>query len=403
MLEAGAEILSVLSRNKLRTVLTALSVAWGMFMLAVLLGAGRGLENGVAWEFRDGATAALWVRSGQTSLPYAGRPRGRYIHLSNEDYAALGREIPGIGHRSGRYYMWGEFQVSYRQKAAAFDVRGTHPGHLYLEKTEITRGRFLNDADVKQRRKVAVIGEKVRKTLFGDQNPIGEHIVIRGLNYLVVGEFQDVGGEAELNKIYVPISIAQLAYGQPDIIHNLMFTLTSEDLEKSRETARLTREMLGKRHAVAPEDNRAIRVQNNLEEFRRITQVFTWINVFVWIVALGTLLAGIVGVSNIMLIAVAERTREIGIRKALGATKLNILAQFLIEAVVLCVLGGVIGIALGAGGARVMSLMGTFDTQVSSSAIIMAFAFSAFVGVAFGVWPARRAAKMDPIIALRYE
>lgn len=406
MIEGLVEILSVLSRNKLRTFLTAASVAWGMFMLAILLGAGRGLENGVAWEFRDDAIAAIWVRSGQTSVPYAGRPPGRSVFFSNEDYAALGREIPGIQHRSGRYYLWGEFHVSYAGKHSSFDIIGVHPGHRHIEKTEIVRGRYLNDADVRERRKVAVIGSKVREALFGDADPLGAYIVIRGLNYLVVGEFVDVGGEAELRKIFVPISTAQLVYGQPNIIHNLMFTLKSDDVAASQETARATRELLGRRHAVSPDDRRAIRVQNNLEEYRRITEVFVWIHAFVWIVAIGTLLAGIVGVGNIMLIAVAERTKEIGIRKALGATPLSIIGMIVFEAVLITALSGYAGLVAGVGVVELVAnaeleLALLRDPSVDIRLGLIASLLLVGAGTLAGLFPALRAARVDPIVALR--
>lgn len=406
MLEGLNEVLSVLSRNKLRTFLTALSVAWGMFMLALLLGAGRGLENGVAWEFRDGAVAAIWVRSGQTSVPYAGRSPGRDVRFTNDDYDAIGREISGVQHRSGRFYLWGEFHVSYGSKHSSFDIRGTHPGHRYIEKTEIVRGRFLNEADIRQRRKIAVIGTKVREVLFGEDNPVGAYITIRGLNYLVVGEFEDIGGEAELRKIYVPITTAQLVYAQPGVIHNLMFTLASEDLEESKRVTAATRALLGKRHFISPDDRRAIRVQNNLEEFKRMTEVFRWISAFVWIVAVGTLIAGIVGVGNIMLIAVAERTREIGVRKAVGATSLSIVGMIVSEAVLITALSGYVGLVAGVGVVELVAganleLPFLRDPAVDIEVGLIASLLLVTAGTLAGLFPALRAASVDPIVALR--
>lgn len=405
-MERLAEILSDFSRNKLRTVLTALSVAWGMFMLALLLGAGRGLENGVAWEFRDDAVAAIWVRSGQTSVPFAGRAPGRSVLFSNDDFEALGKLIPGVQERSGRYYLWGEFFVSYGRKHSSFDIRGIHPGHRFLEKTEVTRGRFLHDIDVRERRKVAVIGTKVTDALFGEQNPLGATIAIRGLNYLVVGEFADSGGEAELRKIFVPISTAQLVYGQPDVIHDLAFTLTSDDLTQSRAATLATRALLGKRHEVSPEDRRAIRVQNNLEEFKRLTEVFTWVNTFIWFVAVGTLVAGIVGVGNIMLIVVTERTKEIGIRKAVGATSGSIVAMIVFESVLLTSLSGYAGLVAGVAVVESVAnakleLAFLRDPAVDIRIGVVASLLLASAGTLAGLFPALRAARVDPIVALR--
>ncbi|HMA95710.1 MAG TPA: ABC transporter permease, partial [Polyangiaceae bacterium] len=306
LLERFAEILDVLRRDRLRTLLTALSVAWGVFVLALLLGAGRGLENGAEWEFRHYAVASIHVQPGQTSVAHAGRRQGRDVKLMNEDLDALDRELTNMGHRSGKFHLWGEFEVRYRNKHSAFAISGVHPGYQFLEKTEMVRGRYLNDLDILNHRKVCVIGVKVRDALFGDADPVGQYIEIRGLFYLVVGEFEDVGSEADLLKIYVPITTAQLVYNSPRRVHNLMFDLTSTDLQESQSTSEQTQRVLAARHQVSPNDRRAIRVFNNLERFYKITSVFSWIRVFVWIVGIGTLLAGVIGVSNIMLIAVAE-------------------------------------------------------------------------------------------------
>lgn len=406
MLEAFSEILSVLSRNKLRMFLTALSVAWGMFMLALLLGAGRGLENGVTWEFRDGAIATIWVNAGQTSLPYAGRSPGRAIRYTTEDYEAIGREVSGIEHRTGRFNALGELRVSHGAKHAVFDVRGTHPGHRYLEKTEIVRGRFLNDADLRERRKVAAIGTAVREALFGQSNPLGEQIGIRGKNYLVIGEFEDIGGEEELRKIFIPITTAQLVYGEPGAIHQMLFTIQGEDLELSKQVTAETRTLLQERHAVSPADPRAIRIWNNLEEFRRMTEVFRWISGFIWIVAIGTLIAGIVGVGNIMLITVAERTKEIGIRKAVGASSFSIIAMIVSEALLITSLSGyaglVAGVALVEFVARLkLDLPFLRDPSVDIQVGLIASLLLVLAGMLAGLLPALRAARVDPIVALR--
>jgi putative ABC transport system permease protein len=217
MLDPLIEIFATLERNKLRTFLTALSVAWGVFMLVVLLGAGRGLENGVEWEFRHVAVNSIWLRGGVTSVPFKGRKPGRDIVFMNADYDVLPRAIPEIDHLTGRFYLWGQFTVSRRGKHSSFQVRGTHPDHRFIEKTIITEGRYLDDADIRERRKVAVIGSIVKDFFFGDANAIGEHISIRGLDYTVVGTFQDLGGEDEVRQIFVPITTAQLIYNSPEL------------------------------------------------------------------------------------------------------------------------------------------------------------------------------------------
>ena len=214
------ETLQVLQRNKLRTSLTALSVAWGIFMLVVLLAAGNGLRHGVEYDFRDDATNAIWVRAGKTSVPFAGQGPGRPVNLEDGDIDALLREVPGIEYMTGRFYVRGSLPVSRGNASATFDVRGCHPDHQFLERTIILSGRFIDELDVRGRRKVAVIGPTVTKTLFGGSSPLGQDINIRGVNYTVVGEYDDQGGEGELRRIYIPISTAQLVYNGANRVHN---------------------------------------------------------------------------------------------------------------------------------------------------------------------------------------
>jgi putative ABC transport system permease protein len=253
---------------------------------------------------------------------------------------------------------------------------------------------------------VAVIGTKVSEVLFGSRDPVGEYVNIRGLAYKVVGEFADEGGENELRKIYVPISTAQLVYNQPDIIHSLNFTVGDATLEESQAIADQARVMLAKSHGFSPDDRRALRVGNNLEQYQRLTGVFRWIRVFVWVVGVGTLLAGIVGISNIMLISVAERTKEIGVRKALGATPGSIIRMVLAEALVLTGVSGYAGLVAGVG---VVELVATrfpeapFFRQptVSLSLALSATALVVGAGALAGFFPAWRAARVNPVVALR--
>ena len=404
--DALQEIFATLQRNKLRTTLTALSVAWGMLMLVVLLGAGRGLENGAAYEFRDDAVNSLWLYAGKTSLPFAGRALGRDVKLYNDDYDALLRTVPAIDHISARFYLFGEFMVSYGAKHSAFDIRGTHPGHLYLEKTIITEGRFLDDPDLSERRKVCVIGSAVSQFFFGKRSPIGSYLNIRGVFYEVVGVFEDVGGEAELKRIYVPITTAQLVYNQPGRVHQIMFTIGKADLEQSKHIADRVLRFMADKHGVSPNDRRALHVQNNLEEFQRVNSVFVWIQVFVWIVGVGTLLAGIVGVSNIMLISVKERTREIGVRKALGATPWSIISLVIGEAIIVTGIAGYCGLLAGI---FVVELAARYLTDVpflrrpdvDLSLALTATAILVLFGALAGFFPARHAANISPIEALR--
>jgi putative ABC transport system permease protein len=406
VVEAIREILSVLSTSKLRTALTAASVAWGMFMLTLLLGAGRGLENGATWEFRDDAVQSIWIHTGQSTLPFAGHKPGRDVILDESDYDAIDQHVSGIEHKTGRFYLWGEFFVSRGAKRASFDVRGVHPGHRFLEKTRIVRGRYLNETDQREQRKVAVIGNKVREILFGNENPVGQRIQLRGQQYLVVGEFEDDGNDNEPRRIFIPVSVAQSAYRTPERLHGLMFVLESDDLEQSQSAEKKAVAFLQQRHQVHPDDKRAIRSQNSLESFRKVSEVFVWLNGFIWIVGIGTLFAAAIGVGNILLISVAERTREIGVRKALGATSASIVTMIVTEGVLITTLAGYTGLVAGVGLVELVARNIKDVPFLREPSVDLRVAFAAagslvLAGVVASLVPALRAVRVDPIVALR--
>ncbi len=403
------ELYETLRTAKLRTAVTALSVAWGIFMLVVLLGAGAGIQNGAEHEFRDDATNAIWVFRGTTSLPFEGHKIGRQVRLTDEDYDAILRNIDGVTHISGRFYLSGQFTVSYGKVVTSFDVRSVHPGHLYLENTQITEGRYINDLDVAERRKVVVIGPVAVERLFKGKSPIGEWISVKDVMYRVVGVFQDDGGESEESTIYIPISTAQMAYGGASQIHQLMFTIDeSSTVEESVAVAEETKRLVAGRHHFSPKDKRAVRVRNTIEDFRRVLSLFERIRVFIWIVGVGTIVAGIVGVSNIMLISVRERTKEIGIRKALGATPWAIISQVLLESLIVTGTSGYAGLVAGVGLLEVVrkEVPATDffrNPEVDLGVAVGALALLVFSGLLAGYFPARLAAKVNPIVALRAE
>jgi putative ABC transport system permease protein len=402
------ELLTTLRRNRLRTLLTGLSVTWGTLMLVLLLGAGKGLENGILWEFRDDAVNSIWVWSGLTSVPFAGRGPNRDIRFKNDDYAALRRDVPGIERLSGRFWMWGEFSVRRGERHSAFDVLGVQPDQRYIEKTLLTAGRYVNERDLAERRKVAVIGSLVRAALFEHEDPLGQSIEIRGLPYTVVGVFADEGGEAELRRIYVPLTTTQLVYNDPGRVHAFGMTVGDANAQQSEAVERETHRVLAMRHQVALGDARALRTQNNLVRFERISAVFRWVNGFVWFVSFGTLLAGIVSVSNIMLISVAERTREIGIRKALGATPFRLVGMVLAEAILITSLGGYAGVVLGVMLVELAREKFADAPFVRNPSVGIGVAFEAtalivLAGAVAGFFPALRAARVSPVAAMREE
>jgi putative ABC transport system permease protein len=402
------EVLDVLSRNKLRAALTGSSVGWGIFMLVLLLAAGNGLRHGVEYDFRDDATNSIWIRQGKSSQPYLGHAPGRPINFDDGDVDALLREVPGIEHLSGRYYVRGALAVSRGNQSATFDVRGCHPDHQYLERTIMISGRFIDELDIRDRRKVAVIGTAVQAALFGRKSPLGEIINVRGVNYTVVGVFEDQGGEGELRRIYIPISTAQLVYHGGNRIHQIMFTTGAASLAQSERMAQRTRAVLSERHVVSLSDRRAIHISNNQAQFRKLMDIFDWLRSFVWLVGIGTLFAGVVGVSNIMIISVQERTLEIGIRKAIGATPASIIRMILMEALLLTGVAGYLGLTAGVASvelARRYLADNEYvrDPTVDVRVALVATLLLVVAGALAGVMPASKAARVRPVVAMRAE
>jgi putative ABC transport system permease protein len=400
------EVIDVLRRNRLRSSLTALSVAWGIFMLVLLIAAGNGLQHGVEYDFRDDATNSISIRQGKTSLPHAGQAVGRPVNFDVADIEALRNEVPGVEHMTGRYYISGSLPVSHQNKSASFDIRGCHPDHQYLERTLMLAGRFINDLDVQYRRKVAVIGPAVKTALFDDADAIGEMINIRGVNYQVVGMFEDQGGQGELRRIYIPISTAQLVYHGGSRVHQIMYTTGAATLAESEAMADQTRHVLAERHHFDPNDRRAVQISNNLAQFRKLMDIFDWIRTFVWMVGTGTLFAGIVGVSNIMIISVQERTLEIGIRKAIGASPRSIVVMILSEALLLTSTAGYAGLTAG------VVLVETIrrhlpendylrDPTIDVGVALVATVLLIGAGALAGLLPALAAARVRPIVAMR--
>ena len=402
------EILDTIRSNRLRATLTGFSVAWGIYMLIVLLGSGQGLQNGIAWQFRDDAINSIWVWPGQTSMPYKGYQPGRRVQLTNDDREAVRNGIEDVDQITSRFFIPGTLRVRYREETGSFDVRSVHPAHQYVENTIMTAGRYLNDLDIRDYRKVAVIGQKVREALFKDKPAIGERIEINGVSFLVIGEFRDDGGENEMQKIYLPISTAQKAFGGGNRIGAMMMTTGQAPLPRTAAMTKELRDRLASRHEFSAEDERALNVRNNNEEFDRFLKLMSAIRAFVWVVGAGTILAGIVGVSNIMMISVRERTREIGVRKALGATPWSIVSMVLQESVLITAVAGYLGLVAGVATLETVSRFIPKDSFFINPEVNLAVGIQATVvlilaGAAAGFIPARRAAAVRPVEALRNE
>ena len=407
-LDTWQEIFDTIRANKLRSFLTGFSVAWGIFMLIVLLGSGVGLGNGVEYQFRDDAVNSIWVRPGQTSIPYKGLQPGRNVQLTNEDHEDIRTGVNGVEHITSRFYISGTVRVRYRDETGSFDVRAVHPDHLHLEKTIVTEGRFLNPLDIREYRKVAVIGTKVKQALFKDEPALGKQLEINGVAFQVVGLFRDEGAEREMEKIYLPISTSQRAFGGGNRISQIMMTTGQAPLEDTAAMATEIHRRVATHHTFSVDDPRAVEVNNNNEQFARYLGVIQGIRLFVWVVGLGTLLAGIVGVSNIMLITVRERTREIGIRKALGATPRSIVLLIVQESILITSIAGYVGLLLGIAvleiASRSLPSNGFFlNPEVDLAVALEAMLLLIAAGLIAGFIPARRAAAVRPVEALRNE
>lgn len=399
------EIMETLSKNKLRTFLTGFSVFWGIFMLVILLGAGNGLKNGINNAFNDDAVNSIWIRGGITNLAYKGLKPGRRIQLKNSDFDAISN-MPGAEYASARFNKWST-NVNYGSEGGTFNVRSVHPDHVYLENTIITEGRFINQFDIDEYRKVAVIGKGVVEQVYKDIPPIGTYLNINGIPFKVIGTYRDEGNEREEQYIYLPITTGQRVFAGQDYVNNVM--ITTGDL-KLKETNRMTediKENLAQTHHFDPADKRAVRVRNQNEDYQEVMNILTGMKLFILVIGAGTIIAGIVGVSNIMTIVVKERTKEIGVRKALGATPLSIIAMVLQESVFITSFAGYFGLLAGV---AILELAGPnidsdffVNPEVDVNIAVGTTLVLVFAGALAGFFPARRAAKIKPVVALRDE
>jgi putative ABC transport system permease protein len=403
------EIFETMKKNKLRTFLTGFSVAWGIFMLIILLGSGYGLENGVKKAFEGDAANTLWINPGQTSTAYKGMKSGRTIQFTNEDYDLMKQEIPYIDKISGRLNVWQNNTVSYKKEFGNFDIIACHPGYGYYETLDIIEGRFIHNDDINDFSKIVVIGMPVKDALFKGEEPIGKYIQVSGVPFKVVGVFKDAGGDRDMQRLYVPLSTAQRVFNFGNRIFTMGIVTQDIGVEESRDMVEDVRHTLAQKHKFDPQDQRAVFVWNNLEEYVKLMKLFASIRLFIWIIGIGTIIAGVVGVSNIMMIVVKERTQEIGIRKAMGATPWSIVSLILLESVLITSFAGYIGLVMGVGLLELISpVFENADTffknpEVNISTALGATGVMIVSGMLAGFVPARKAAAIQPIEALRYE
>lgn len=412
--DSWQEILSTIRKNKLRTFLTALGIFWGILMLVLLLGLGNGLESGVFRNFGSGAKNIMYVWPQQTQLSYKGFKKGRNIRFTLDDVLEVENQIEGVKAVSPRVYF-GSRTVKYQDRNEDYNLRGEFPQAKYVEGFHVDEGRYLNQTDIDESRKTAIIGSTIKKEIFGDKSPVGERINISGIDFLIVGVFSLPNAKEwdqdEMETISIPITSCYKAFGvQNRRVHQ--FVVAAEDDVLVSEIEPKVRAIMKERHSISPEDNGGIGGFNLEEEFRSVKNLFIGINALLWFVGIGTLFAGIIGVSNIMLITVKERTKEIGIRKALGATPGSIIRMILTESIFITSIAGYLGLAAGTFCIFAMNYLmlefgiendNFYNPKVEFKIAISALVFLILSGTLAGMVPAIKAANVNPVMALKDE
>jgi putative ABC transport system permease protein len=413
------EIIGTIRKNPLRTILTMFGVFWGIFMLMILMGSGNGLENGVRDEFSGWALNGGWVWSNRTTMPYEGFQPGRFIRFVNSDKDAILKQVEGIEYLAPRIELqnWSAGNnITYNNKSGSFRVYGDYPEYQKIQILDMIAGRHINQKDIDDNRKIAVIGRKVQEVLFEeDEDPLGKYIRINDIYFKVVGIFaskrnQSQKAERDEQSIFTPFTTFQKAYNFGDRIG--YFGYASKPGYRSPDVEKTIKEVLMKKHHIHPEDVNALGTENLEEDFGRIQGLFDGIDTFVWIVGIGTLLAGVIGVSNIMLIIVKERTKEIGIRKSLGATPNSIIGLIIQESIFITLIAGFIGLVFG--NAILMTIsylieinggsLGMFkNPEINLQTALMSLFILMVCGALAGLIPATKASRINPIEALHAE
>ena len=401
------EIFQSIDKNRTRSLLSGFTVAFAILLFTILFGLANGLNNTFSEAFVDDAANAIFIRSGRTTKAHKGLQAGRRIQFKNQDFDYIKSEFnPNIEFITARVYR--NATANYKNEKNNYSIRAVHPDHQYLEKTKIVNGRFINQRDMAVKTKAVVIGDLVRQDLFLKEDPIGKYINLSGIPYQVVGVFKDDGGDDEERFIYMPLSTAQTIYGNNDYIDQINLTYNpTMNYDQAIDFGLDLEKQLKERFTVAKNDQRAVRVFNMAMQNKGINQMTSVLGILILIIGMGTLIAGIVGISNIMIFIVKERTKEIGIRKALGAPPKAIISIILIESILITTLAGYLGLLIGVGvldwaGPSLKSYFIT-NPSVSQSLVIAATVTLVISGSIAGYLPAKKASKIKPILALRDE
>lgn len=409
-LDRWEEIWQTISRNRKRSIMTAFGVFWGIFMLTIMLGAGLGLKNALFSQLGDMSVNSCFFWGGRTSIPYKGLPSGRYWQFENEDLAAIKKQVPNV--RSVGSVIWGsEYKFSRNNKKGDYSLVGYNPDFQQISPQPIRFGRFFNEIDMEQQRKVCILTEQVWLDLFpGGEDPVGSTIRMNNMYLTVIGMIKvpDRGFRFHDDKsVLMPVSTMQQMYNMGHKLHSV--AVAANDDADIKEVETNIKQLVFARHTISPDDTKAVYSQNLGEQVNKFNSLFGGIGTLTWIVGIGTLLAGLVGVSNIMLVIVRERTQEIGVRRALGARPRIIISQIMSESFVLTFVAGIFGLALavallsGAESVLTASAGRPIRPQISFGTGMLSMTVLILGSLLAGILPASRALRIKPVDAIREE
>jgi len=399
------EIFQSINKNRTRSLLSGFTVTFAILLFTILFGLANGLNNTFSETFVDEASNAIFIRTGKTSKAHKGLQAGRQIQLKNQDFVYIKQDFD----TETEYIASKVFKnitASYKNNKNNYSLIAVNPDNQYVEKSKVYSGRYVNQLDIDNQTKVIVIGKLVEEEMFSRTSALGKNINLSGISYKVVGVFSDDGGDDEERIIYMPLSTAQQIYGNNDYVDQINLTYNPDfDYNQAIDFGLDLEKKLKNRFNIAPNDQRAVRVYNRAMQNKGINQMTSVLGVLILVIGMGTLIAGVVGISNIMIFIVKERTKEIGIRKALGASPKSIVSIILIESILITTLAGYLGLLAGVGilewATPVLKTYFITDPSVSKSLVISATLTLIGAGTLAGYLPAQKASKIKPIVALR--
>lgn len=407
-LDRWQEVFQTLHKNKLRTILAGVTIAFAILLFTLLFGIGNGLKNTFEKAFANDASNSVYIRAGITTKPFKGLQSGRQIQLRNDDSKFINEQFEDDIQFFSPNIQRFNVQAIYKGEQNRYTVRGVYPDYQPLESADIINGRFLSFIDLKKNAKVIAIGRLVEEDLFGNKNALGKNISLDGISFKVIGVFSDPGGDQDERFIYAPFTTIQSMYKPFDELDQFGLTYNPKlNIDQALAFTNLLTTVLKEKHEIDPKDQAAIRVQNYAEGAKNVQQFMMVLNVIILFIGIGTLVAGIIGISNIMVYIVKERTKELGIRKALGATPNSIIGMIMLESIVVTAIAGYLGLLIGV---FTLKAIGTdledyfiLNPSVETYVVVGATIILIIAGTIAGYIPAKRAASIKPIVALNDE